>query len=148
MFPPYLAMSYSNQMMLSRNVRKQHFTGLQMSLLEIKGMVEYPIQVANIICFTITHRASSKRLVKCFDGFFVWVVVVVVPQRVCPSKPAPLRKSKQLAGECHRSSGLLMLCCVLMCVSAEQRVIMCVRLWVPVLHCVQTSSTESSILFR
>ena len=27
------------------------------------------------------------------------VVVVVVPQLVCPSKPAPLRKSKQLAGE-------------------------------------------------
>ena len=48
------------------------------------------------------------------------VVVVVVPQRVSPSKPAPLRKNKQLAGECHKSSGLLMLFCVLMCVSAEQ----------------------------
>ena len=56
------------------------------------------------------------------------VVVVVVPQRVCPSKPAPLSKHKQLAGECHKSSGLLMLFCVLMCVSAEQWVIMCVRL--------------------
>ena len=38
------------------------------------------------------------------------VVVVVGHQLVCPSKPAPLMKSKQLAGECHRSSGLLMLC--------------------------------------
>ena len=75
-------------------------------------------------------------------------VVVVGPQRVCPSKPAPLRKSKELAGECHRSSGLLMLCCVLMCVSAGQWAIMCVRLWVPVLQCVHTSLTESSILFR
>ena len=62
-------------------------------------------------------------------------VVVVGPQRVCPSKPTPLRKSKQLAGECHRYSGLLKLCCVLMCVSAGQWVIMCVRLWVPVLQC-------------
>ena len=61
--------------------------------------------------------------------------VVVVPQQLCPSKPAPLRKSKQLAGECHRSSGLLMLCCVLMCMSAGQWVIMCVRLLVPVLQC-------------
>ena len=48
------------------------------------------------------------------------VVVVAVPQLVCPSKPAPLRKNKQLARECHRSSGLLMLCCALMCVSAGQ----------------------------
>ena len=48
------------------------------------------------------------------------VVVVVGPQLVCPSKPVPLRKSKQLAGECHWSSGLLMLCCALMCVSAGQ----------------------------
>ena len=78
----------------------------------------------------------------------VVVVVVAVPQRIFPSKPAPLRKSKQLAGECHRPSGLLMLCCVLMCASAGQWVIMCVRLWVPVLQCVQSSSTESSILFR
>ena len=54
------------------------------------------------------------------------VVVVVMPQLVCPSKPAPLRKSKQLAGECHRCSGLLMLCCALMCVSAGQWVIICV----------------------
>ena len=76
------------------------------------------------------------------------VFVVAVPQRVCPSKLTPLRKSKQLAGECHRSSGLLVLCCVLMCVSAGQWVIMCVRPWVPVLQCVQTLSTESSILFR
>ena len=37
------------------------------------------------------------------------VVVIAVPQRVCPSKPASMRKSKQLAGECHRSTGLLML---------------------------------------
>ena len=74
-------------------------------------------------------------------------VVVVPPQRVRPSKPAPLRKSKQLARECHRSSGLLMLCCVLMCVNAGQWVIMCIRLSVPVLQCVQTSSTESSVLF-
>ena len=66
------------------------------------------------------------------------LVVVVVPQCVCPSTPTPLKKSKQLAGECYRSSGLLMLC-VLMCVSAGQWVIMCVRLWVPVLQCVQTS---------
>ena len=72
--------------------------------------------------------------------------VVVVPHRVCPSMPAPLKKSKQLADECHRSSGLLMLCYVLMCVSAGQWVIICVRLWVPVLQCVQTSSTESSSL--
>ena len=76
------------------------------------------------------------------------VVVVAVPHRVCPSTPAPLKKSKQLARECHRSCGLLMLCCVLMCVSAGQWVIICARLWVPVLQCVQTSSTESSILFR
>ena len=75
-------------------------------------------------------------------------MVVVVPHRVCPSTPAPLRKSKQLAGECHRSSGPLMLCCVLMCVSARQWVIICIRLWVPVVQCVQTWSTESSILFR
>ena len=78
----------------------------------------------------------------------VVVVVVVIPQRVCPSKPAPLRKSKQLAGECHWSSGLLMLCCVLMCVNAGQWGIMCVRQWVPVLQYVQTSSTESPIRFR
>ena len=75
-------------------------------------------------------------------------VVVVGPQLVCPSKPALLRKSKQLAGECHRSRGLLMLCCALIFVSAGQWVIICVRLWVPVLQCVQTSSTESSILCR
>ena len=37
----------------------------------------------------------------------VVVVVIVGPQLVCPSKPAPRRKSKQLAGECHRSRGLL-----------------------------------------
>ena len=42
----------------------------------------------------------------------VVVVVVVGPQRVCLSKPTPPRKGKQLAGEHHRSSGLLMLCCV------------------------------------
>ena len=58
------------------------------------------------------------------------VVVVVGPQLVCPSKPTPLRKIKQLAGECHRSSGLLMLCCTLMSVITGQWVIMCVRLWV------------------
>ena len=57
-------------------------------------------------------------------------VVVVGPQLVCPSKPAPMRKSKVLAGVCHRSSGLLMLRCALMWVSEEQWVIMCVRLWV------------------
>ena len=56
------------------------------------------------------------------------VVVVAVPHCVCPSMPTPLKKSKQLAGECHKSSGLLMLCCVLMCVSAGQWVIICVRL--------------------
>ena len=76
------------------------------------------------------------------------VVVVAVPQLVCPSKPAPLRKSKQLAGECHRSSGLLLLCCALMCMSAGQWVIMCVKQCMLVLQCVQTLSMESSILFR
>ena len=40
----------------------------------------------------------------------LFVVVVVGPQLVCPSMPAPLRKSKQLVRECHRSGGLLMLC--------------------------------------
>ena len=53
------------------------------------------------------------------------LVVVILPQLVCPSKPAALRKSKQLAGECHRSSGLLMLSCALMCMSAGQFVILC-----------------------
>ena len=81
------------------------------------------------------------------------VVVVVVPlgrviARTRLSEQARLRKRNQLAGECHRSSGLLMLCCALMCVSAGQFVIVCVRLWVLVLQCVQTSSTEPSILFR
>ena len=28
--------------------------------------------------------------------------------------PPPIRKIKQLSGKCHRSSGLLMLCCALM----------------------------------
>ena len=83
---------------------------------------------------------------------WVWsmplLFVVVVPQLVCLSKPAPMRKSRQLAAECLRSSVLLTLCCALMCVSAGQWVIMCVRLWVLVLQCVQTSSTESSILFQ
>ena len=46
------------------------------------------------------------------------MVVVASPQLVCPSKPAVLMKSKKLAGECQRSSGLLMLCCGLLCVSA------------------------------
>ena len=32
------------------------------------------------------------------------VIVVVLPLLVWPSKSTPLRKSKQLAGECHRSS--------------------------------------------
>ena len=50
------------------------------------------------------------------------------------------------ARECHRSSGLLMLCCALVCVSVGQSVILCVRLWVLVLRYVQTSSMESSIL--
>ena len=43
------------------------------------------------------------------------------------SCPVPLMKGKQFAGECHRSSGLLMLCCALMCASVGQWVIMCVR---------------------
>ena len=81
------------------------------------------------------------------NGDDVSVVVFVGPQLVCPSKPAPLRKSNQLAGECHRSSGLLMLCCALMCVSAGHWVIMCVRLWVLVLQCVQTSSTDRLFSF-
>ena len=72
----------------------------------------------------------------------------MVPQLVWPRKSAPLRKSKQLVGECHRSSVLLILCCAVMCFSAEQWVMMCVRLLVLVLQCVQTLSTESSILFR
>ena len=56
--------------------------------------------------------------------------VGVGPQLVCPRKPNPLRKSEQLAGECHRSRRLLLLCCALMCASAGQWVIMCIRLWV------------------
>ena len=52
------------------------------------------------------------------------VVVVVRPHLVCLSKPTPLRKGKQLAGEYHRSSGLLMLCCALMCMRSGQWVIM------------------------
>ena len=60
--------------------------------------------------------------------------VVVVLLLVWPSRSALPRKSKQLPGECHRSSGLLMLWCALMRVSAEQWVIMCVRLWVLVLQ--------------
>ena len=75
------------------------------------------------------------------EVFSLHGTVVVVPHLVCPSKPAPLRKSKQLAGECHRSGRLLMLCCAIMCVSAGQWVIMFVRLWVPVLQCMQTSLT-------
>ena len=67
-------------------------------------------------------------------GAVVDVVVVVVPYLVCPCKPTPLRKSKPLAGECHRSSGLLMLCSALMCMSAGQWVTICVRLWVLVLE--------------
>ena len=62
--------------------------------------------------------------------------VVGLPQLLWPSKSALLRKSKRLTGECHRSSGLLMSCCVLMCVSVGQWVMMCVRLWVFVLQLV------------
>ena len=76
-------------------------------------------------CSAVWCSAADSHL-KLLDRVVVVVVVAAVPQRVCPSKPAPLKKSKQLAGECHRSSGLLMLCCVLMCVSAGQWVIMCV----------------------
>ena len=41
-----------------------------------------------------------------------------------------------------------MLCCALMCMSEGQWVIMCVRLWVLMLQCVQTLSTVLSVLFR
>ena len=44
------------------------------------------------------------------------------------SKSAPMRKRKLLAGERHRSSGLLMLCCAPMCVSTGQWVMMCVEI--------------------
>ena len=47
-------------------------------------------------------------------------VVVVLSYLVWPSKSAPLRKSEELAEERHRSSGLFILCCALMCVSAGQ----------------------------
>ena len=74
------------------------------------------------ICANIPKIAQEKKVSK-FCMYLIIrlpVVVVVVPQRLCPSKPAPLMKRKQLAGECHRSSGLLMLSCVLMCGSAGE----------------------------
>ena len=46
------------------------------------------------------------------------VVVIDWPEHVCPNRPASLSESKLVAGERHTSSGLLMLCCALMCVSA------------------------------
>ena len=91
-----------------------------------------------------TLKSAVFGLSSSLPPLVVVVVVVVGPQLVCPSKPAPLRKSKQLAREWHRSSGLLMLCCAIMCVSEGQWVIMCVRLWVLVLQCVPTLSTEST----
>ena len=66
----------------------------------------------SFILLVLEYCSAADSYLKLLDR------VVVVPQRVCPSKTAPLRKSKHLAGECHRSSGLLMLCCVLMCMSA------------------------------
>ena len=110
--------------------------------------VIYNFSVESVFFFVVELRIIIKIELFIQKNSDIVVFVVAVPQRVCPSKPAPLKKSKQLDGECHRSSGLLMLCCVLKCVSAGQWVIMYVRPWVPVLQCVQTSSTESSILFR
>ena len=46
------------------------------------------------------HRGNISVVLLDLDAY--GAVVVVVPHRVCPSTPAPLRKSKQLAGECHR----------------------------------------------
>ena len=96
----------------------------------------------------LKNNSMIRVVLYTLSGCIGKVVVVVVPRLVCPSKPTPLRKSKQLAEECHSSSGLLMSCCALMCLSVGQWVIMCVRLWVLVLQWVQTSLTESSIVFR
>ena len=123
-----------------------HFTCSWYSIHIRKHFLSFSyIQTGNYL-YTFDASLLYSRCLCCAAGSDV--PVVVVPHRVCPSTPAPLKKSKQLAGECHRSSSLLMLCCVLMWVSAGQWVVMCVRQWVPVLQCVQTVSTESSILFR
>lgn len=57
-------------------------------------------------------------------------VTVDWPQPVCPSRAASNIKFKQLANECHRYSGLHMLGCSLICMSARQFVIMCIKIWV------------------
>ena len=93
-----------------------------------------------LLCMNIFVVLISKQVVS-FTKFLLLFEVQASKVSGCwcslaclSEQSLPLSESKLLAGEFHRSSGLLMLCCALMCMSAGQRVIMCVRLWVLVLH--------------
>ena len=80
--------------------------------------------------FMVRWGNSLSMTFRCSNGIRQGGQLLLVPNLIVwPSKSSSLRKSEQLAGERHWSSGLLMLCCVLMCVSVGQWIMMCMRLW-------------------